>query len=215
MPNEPSSGSPSDSKRAQSRDERRTRLLDAARRVFGRKGYHPATVDDITREAGVAKGTFYLYFPEKPAIFYELMEQFFDMVLGVGLSVRPEVQTREEYFERVERAARLLAGLFRDHRDLVRLAFRESMGLDERLERRVREFYRSLARVEADNIRLGVDLGILRDDVDPMLAAYAHVGMVERVLLQWQFDRTFPPIPDLERQLVDLIYTGLRRRPRG
>jgi len=201
-----------ESKRAHSRDERRARLLDAARRVFGQKGYHPATVDDITREAGVAKGTFYLYFPEKPAIFYELMESFFDMVTGVGLSVRSEVTTREQYFDRVEDAARRMGRLFQENRDLVRLAFRESMGLDDRLERRVREFYRGLARVESNNIRLGVELGILRDDVDPTLAAYAHIGMVERVLLQWQFDRTFPQVQDLERQLVALFYSGLRRQ---
>ena len=39
------------------RDERRQSLLDGARALFARKGYHATTVDDITREAGVAKGT--------------------------------------------------------------------------------------------------------------------------------------------------------------
>ncbi|MFN2190288.1 MAG: helix-turn-helix domain-containing protein, partial [Candidatus Promineifilaceae bacterium] len=40
------------------------------------KGYHAATVDDITRAAGVAKGTFYLHFSEKAAVFYELIRRF-------------------------------------------------------------------------------------------------------------------------------------------
>lgn len=199
-------------KRSNARDDRRVCLLEAARRVFARKGYHPATVDDITREAGVAKGTFYLYFSEKPAIFYQLMEQFFNLVTQVGLSVSRDVQTAEDYYARVETAARRLAELFSENRDLVRLAYRESMGLDEQLERSVRQFYRQLARVEADNIRLGMELGLVRVDIDPVVAAYAHIGMVERVLLQWQFDRQFPQVDDLVKQLVKLVYVGLRKQ---
>src|SRR5437764_15224371 len=55
------------------RDERRAQLVSAARDVFGQKGYHAATVDDITRAAGVAKGTFYLYFEEKREVYYALV----------------------------------------------------------------------------------------------------------------------------------------------
>src|SRR5437868_4153925 len=55
------------------RDERRAQLVAAAREVFGERGYHAATVDDITRVAGVAKGTFYLYFQEKREIYYDLV----------------------------------------------------------------------------------------------------------------------------------------------
>ena len=194
------------------KDNRRARLLKAAREVFSQKGFHAATVDDITKAAGVAKGTFYLYFAEKPAIFYELMQSFFELVTDAGLAISQDVGTKELYFQRVQEGARRLAHLFRDNRDLVRLAYRESMGMDERLERMVRNFYRRLAEVEAQNIRLGVSLGLLRDDLDPMLVAYAHVGMMERVFLQWQFDRSFPPVSDLEVQLVQLAYFGLKQQ---
>jgi len=193
-------------------DIRRATLLDAARQVFSQKRYHSATVDDITRVAGVAKGTFYLYFSEKRAVFYDLMLQFFNMVTSVGMSVSKDVKTKREYFTRIETAASRLSELFQKNRDLVRLSYRESMGMDEKLEKMVRDFYRSMAQVEADNIRLGMELGLFRDDIDPLLAAYAHIGMVERVLLQWQFDRSFPEMPDLEHQLVELAYIGLRKK---
>ena len=44
---------------------RRDQLLDAAERLFAKKGLAESTVADIAEEAGVAKGTFYLYFPSK------------------------------------------------------------------------------------------------------------------------------------------------------
>ena len=53
-------------------DRRRARtraaLLEAARELFSERGYHQTRVDEITGRAGVATGTFYLYFKDKPAI---------------------------------------------------------------------------------------------------------------------------------------------------
>ena len=51
----------------------RRRLLDAAERVFGELGYHDASVVKVADAAGVAAGTFYLYFDSKRAIFDELV----------------------------------------------------------------------------------------------------------------------------------------------
>lgn len=51
----------------------RRRLLDAAEVVFGAHGYHDASVVKLAEEAGVAAGTFYLYFDSKKAVFDELV----------------------------------------------------------------------------------------------------------------------------------------------
>jgi AcrR family transcriptional regulator len=51
----------------------RRRLLDAAELVFGEVGYHDASVVKLAEHAGVAAGTFYLYFDSKKAIFDELV----------------------------------------------------------------------------------------------------------------------------------------------
>ena len=62
------------------RTDRRTQLLQAARSVFAKKGYEEATVAEIVGRAGVAQGTFYLYFPGKEALagaFAELLSERF------------------------------------------------------------------------------------------------------------------------------------------
>ena len=53
----------------------RQRLLQAAETVFGEKGYEHASIADITREAEVALGTFYVYFPDKQSIFVEVVDE--------------------------------------------------------------------------------------------------------------------------------------------
>src|SRR5215831_11563191 len=115
-------------KRAAARDERRQQLIEAAKDVFAQKGYHATTVDDITRAAGVAKGTFYLYFTEKREIYYEVVRAFFQLVKDVGGSVSREVHTPEEFLARAEHAALEIMRIFTANRQLARLAYRESMG---------------------------------------------------------------------------------------
>ena len=62
----------------------RQELLDAAEQVFGKRGFEKASIQEITRQAGVALGTFYVYFPHKEAIFIELVDE---------LGLRPETMS--------------------------------------------------------------------------------------------------------------------------
>ena len=193
------------------RDQRRAQQVAAAREVFGEKGYHAATVDDITRSAGVAKGTFYLYFDEKREIYYELVRTFLQHVKDIGASVAREVHTAQEFYARCEQAAGELLRVFIEHYGLARLAYRESMSLDAELERMLREFYRDLARVEADNIRLGIELGLFRP-VDPLVCAYAHIGMVERAALGLLAEKAPVDPKHVVRELLSIGFEGLRKR---
>jgi TetR/AcrR family transcriptional regulator, regulator of autoinduction and epiphytic fitness len=62
-------------------EARRTEILDAALRVFGQYGYRRTSVDDIAREAGIAKGTVYLSFASKEEVFQALAERLSQRML--------------------------------------------------------------------------------------------------------------------------------------
>ena len=61
--------------REQSRAQTRERLLDAARSVFARSGFHGASVEEIASEAGYSTGALYSNFEGKEDLFLELMER--------------------------------------------------------------------------------------------------------------------------------------------
>jgi AcrR family transcriptional regulator len=67
---------------------RRAEIMDAASRLFLSRGYQSTTVDDIVGEAGVGKGTFYLYFESKPQVLVAIIERI-----------------QEEIWEEIEKAA--------------------------------------------------------------------------------------------------------------
>ena len=70
--------------------ETRRRLLDAAERVFGELGFYDASIVKITEAAGVAQGTFYLYFASKQEIFEELPRSAMNKVLKDELRAQHE-----------------------------------------------------------------------------------------------------------------------------
>jgi AcrR family transcriptional regulator len=61
--------------------ERHEAILAAAKQLFGHYGYRRTSIDDIAREARIAKGTVYLYFKSKEEIFRALCQQLLDTVL--------------------------------------------------------------------------------------------------------------------------------------
>lgn len=61
--------------RAQKREANRERILRAAREVFGKRGFHAATIEEIAAEAGLSNGAIYYNFKSKGDLFFELMEE--------------------------------------------------------------------------------------------------------------------------------------------
>src|ERR1700730_13421403 len=88
-------------------DATRRKILDAAEEVFGAMGYYEASISEITRRAGVAQGTYYIYFHSKREIFAELVEDIgkrlrADMRMAIiGASGRLEIEKRgfEAFFQ--------------------------------------------------------------------------------------------------------------------
>jgi len=92
------------------REFRTEQLLDAAERVFAAQGFEGAGMDDVAREAGVAKGTLYLYYPSKEALYRaavhnglaSLTEEL-ERRVGGEVSVRAKIEafvhTKLAYFE--------------------------------------------------------------------------------------------------------------------
>ena len=60
------------------RKKREQLILDAGIRIFSRHGFSESSVSDVIREAGVARGTFYLYFKSKDELFEALLSRLLE-----------------------------------------------------------------------------------------------------------------------------------------
>jgi len=91
------------------RDVKRAELASAAARVFGERGVAGTAVSDIVRAAGVAQGTFYLYFDSKDDVLLAVAERF---VADVGTAMEASVSGSEVSApERLRTLVAALSGL--------------------------------------------------------------------------------------------------------
>lgn len=182
----------------------RKAILAASERVIGSRGFNDASIGLITREAGVAQGTFYIYFKSKDDVFSEL-------VLEMGRSVRHALSTATENIpDRLEaEKAGLKAFLefVQAHPDLYRIV-QEALFVDPKA---YEEYYRTFA----EGYRLGLAEAEKAGQISPGDAdtrAWALMGMArtlgERAVV---FGNTDPTDVVVETT-YDLIVNGLKPR---
>jgi AcrR family transcriptional regulator len=168
----------------------RTRLLEAAEQVFTDMGYHEASIVKIAEAAGVAPGTFYLYFSGKQGIFDEVVEDLNRRVRRAMGEAASRGQTRAESerlgFEAFFSFTAEHPGLYR----VIRQAeFVSPPALRLHYERIVGGYARGLeAAMERGEIASG----------DPEVLAWALMGAGELIGLRWilwgDTDEIPPPV---------------------
>ena len=103
-------------------EDRRRALLDAASRVFARKGFHASRVGDIAEEAGVAHGLLYHYFRSKD----EVLETLFrEMWGGLVLDTQRIEESGTPLREQLRRFSRIYLGSWLVAPDSIRVLVRE------------------------------------------------------------------------------------------
>ncbi len=109
----------------------RANILKAAEQVFGNKGFHAASISEITQVAEVSQGTFYIYFPDKEEAFRALVEFMGQETQAYIRGRTAGAQTRLEA-ERLGLQAFL--SFVAEHKNLYRIVL-ESLFVDEAIYR--------------------------------------------------------------------------------
>jgi len=193
----------------QVREQRRAQILAAALEVFAGQGYHGAAVSDLVKAAGVARGTFYLYFDSKEAVFLELLDGLLTTLRRSvrGVQMGSGVPSAEEQLIGI--VATVLETV-QHNRALTRIIFREAVGLDPKVDEKLGAFYDELNQYIVAALKVGEVTGMVRRVTDPMLVATCVVGSFRSVVQLYAVNRDEPmDAPLLARGIVDFHLRGL------
>lgn len=173
---------PKAKKTALPKSERRQQILTVARDVFARRGYHQTTIDDIALQAGVARGTFYLYFEDKRAVFSDLIDRFASqLTMAIVRIVTDDAQ--RPVFEQVRENIRAIIATCLMERSMTKILFTDAVGIDPAFDRKLFAFYDTVVQLLAESLKDGQALGIV-DDGEPRVLAYLTIGALKELLYQ-------------------------------
>lgn len=161
---------------------RRQNILEAARTVFAKRGYHETTIDDIVAEAGVARGTFYLYFEDKRAVFADLIDRFSARITMAIMRIDTADETRS-VAEQARANIRAILGVCLAERDMTKVLLADVARVDPAFERKLYTFYDEVVQLLTESLRKGQALGIVSDG-QPRVLAYISIGALKELLYQ-------------------------------
>lgn len=189
--------------------EKYKRIIDAAAKVFAKKGFYKAKVSEIAQEAGIADGTIYIYFNHKDDILISLFEEKMKEVLD---NMRKEISAESDPLRKIEKFALVHLKLIEDNKDMA-----EIIQVELRQSSKFMKNYRNLRFFEyldiiGDIIREGKEGGMVREDILPDIAKRAFFGALDEMSRFWVLSRK--PKYDIEtasRQISGFFINGIRK----
>ncbi len=188
----------------------RGKILRAAEKVFARKGYNAASVDDIVKESGLSKGALYGYFDSKEELFLALRRHNIGVRVDQVIAAMPPGTSATE---KLIKAGELAMGeAARQDRNSLRVAF-EFWTSAPRIKA-VHEFYADWYRTYNEFltalIREGIQRGEFRRDLDPEALSRLLIAAIDGLCLHWALLGTDIDWQAEERTLIGVALDGVR-----
>ena len=193
--------------RTQAVEDKRRQLLDAAVRVFARKGYHASRVGDIAVEAGVAHGLLYHYFASKDQVLEAVFHENWSVLQARIASVE---ETDEPAADQLRHITAIVLRTWLHLPDVVRVVIRE-FGRSPELAERIGELAQPIDVIQRVIAR-GIQRGEFRKDIDSRVAATVVYGSIDELLTAWVLDRLPAGEEDVaaaEKTFFEITLNGL------
>ena len=192
--------------RAGRRAERRQAILAAALQEFSARGFAAARLDDVADAAGIAKGTIYLYFRDKEALFQDLIRSemspvvaTFETALAVDLPVRAVAERAVELF------VREIYGTSR--KDIIRLIISEGPRFPQLADFYYREVLSRIIAAVRALLRRALERGELRNDAIIRFPQLLGAPGIVAIIWSGLFERQEPlDVQGLMRAHLDLLF---------
>jgi AcrR family transcriptional regulator len=201
-------------RREQNKLEKRRRLEAEGLKAFLELGYDRASIEQIAAAADVARGTYYLYFSDKLALFEVLVDRWFQPVLEVMQETHDALSActdRSQVLGIYEEMGMGLALVGITNPECVLLAFRESRHAGEAGERiRRRELQLQEAVVNLTELAAGRDLITAED---PKLTGFVILGAVEKLYYEFLAGTDLGDPQKMARNVVRLFGKVLELPP--
>jgi AcrR family transcriptional regulator len=151
-------------------------ILDAALEMFYQSGYHGTTIKDITQKAGVAAGTFYLYFPSKLALYKHIL---ITLSHNIRKEIASKVALKKTRLEKEREGIKAFIEYVQENPEMYNVIW-ESLYIDRSL---FKDYYESFAARYARGLNAAVEA----QEIEPLnteVIAYVMMGITNFIGLK-------------------------------
>ncbi len=181
-------------------------ILEAAIRIFARRGYHNSTVSQIAREAGVADGTIYLYFKNKD----DILENFFSYKTALVFDrFKEEVSLADNALDKLEKLIYRHLYEFEQNPDMAVVYQTETRIRRKVSDAKIKEMSDMYFGLVSQIITQGQKEGVIRQNLSIPLVKQFIIGAIDEVITSWLYSSGKYTLTSMARPLVDLFVRGV------
>ena len=166
--------------------EKYFRIINAATKIFAKKGFFQAKVSDIAREAGVADGTIYLYFENKDDILISLFEEQMKVVLD---NMKAKISEETGVMKKIEKFAISHLKLIEMNKNLAEIIQVELRQSSKFMKEYKNEGFMEYLNLIGEIIREGQEKGVFKTEIIPDIAKRAFFGALDEMSRFWVLSR--------------------------
>ena len=204
-------------RRKREKDQRRSAILNAARKLFFEKGFRYVTVENIARKAELSKGSIYLYFNSKEEIYTQILLNDIDKFNKKSSLI---FQNGKSAAELVMVFAFIYVDFFLNDRELFRIMMTfmlhtEDMNLAETVNQHIIEVTNNTVKIIETILQQGIEKGEFPSDINLRLSRNAMWGLLNGIISLHLFTGKEANKEERIRSAVkaslDIFINGLRR----
>jgi Transcriptional regulator len=183
--------------------ETREKLLRAAEKVFGKKGYYETSIVNITQEAGVGQGTFYNYFQSKKEVFDALIQMY---SRELRFKIKEEMKDADNHEDAQRKGFQAFFRWVKDYPELYSIV-QQAVVVDKDL---YRWYYDKLASGFLKSLSLGVEDGEFKD-INLETVAYCLMSIGQFLGMRWVFWEGQDVPEEVFDAAMTLIFNGIKK----
>ena len=188
-------------------EEKRTKILDAAARVFARNGFHSAKIGDVANEAGVAHGTVYLYFESKDDLLVSLFRESLSEVVKY---VKAEIQKEKNAEDKLKRMISLQLELIETNPDLTALMLVEFPQTGKFLSSDCMDELVAYIDMIVDILKEGISEKVFDDGIDADVVATVIYSGIQGIATRWILEKMTYPLKEVADKISKTFLKGIK-----
>ncbi|MBZ4687960.1 MAG: transcriptional regulator, TetR family [Clostridiales bacterium] len=180
-------------------------ILRAAVKVFSKKGFHLAKIEEIAEEAGVGKGTIYEYFNSKKNLFEEMFIRINELYFkNINEFLDSDKEVKEKIFLFIYTHLKFIS----EHKDMAKIMMNEHHLFSEKIMQKTIKQRQKLIK----NIEEVVSQGVATGEIavpEPWLIAQIIGGITMNISSNIIFEEIDKELTEIAQKATDILWIGI------
>ncbi len=190
------------------KEARKADIINTAAQLFSERGFHEVKMDEIAEQVGLSKGTIYLYFENKEALFFSIIQVRLTELIQ---QMRTILLLHDLFIENLRRFVLTFLGFLEKHQAFFKIIHSEKMRMNVedhyKMHNYATEAYQILFGITGELIQQGQAEGMLRQDI-PNTLSKILLGILDAYLYQRVFLGSEVKIEVEADQVIDYFLYG-------